>query len=165
MSDNFNQPNPFGQTNPYASPMFGAAPNQNLIQAVKGKVMPPAIFLLIVGVIGLGFSIFNFVYALVAGPPVIDPNVPEFLRNMQQSAVGPVAVVMQITFVLVNVVIILGAVQMLRFKTRPLAITASILAMVNLGTCCCIIGLPAGIWSLVILLSKDVIAAFQSSSQ
>ena len=165
MSDNFNQPNPFGQTNPYASPMFGAAPNQNLIQAVKGKVMPPAIFLLVVGVIGLGFSIFNVVWALVAGPPVIDPNAPELMKQIQQGGVGPFAAIMQIVFVAVNVVIILGAVQMLRFKTRPLAIAASILAMVNAGTCCCIIGLPVGIWSLVILMAKDVNAAFQTSSQ
>jgi hypothetical protein len=36
--------------------------------------------------------------------------------------------------------------------------------MINIGTCCCIIGLPAGIWSLVILLQPDVSKAFDQNS-
>lgn len=148
--------------NPFASPdsdLDRGRPRRAL--SVKSKVSPPAIFLLIVGGLGAIASVFNIVYALVSGPPVIDPNAPEFVRNMQAGAVGPLAFTIQAVFLIVNAVILAGALQMLRMQNRILAIAASVLAMVNVGTCCCCIGLPAGIWSLVVLLSPDVVQAFE----
>ena len=145
--------------NPYSSPQFNPG-NQNMQSSVKGKVLAPAIFLTVVGSLGILFSIFNCATAMIGEPPPIDPNAPEFLREMQKNAHGPVAVVIQGIFVVVNAVIIFGAVQMMRFQMWPLGLAASILAMVNIGTCCCILGLPGGIWSLVILLQADVKQAF-----
>jgi len=43
----------------------------------------------------------------------------------------------------------------------PLAMTASILSMLNFGNCCCLLGIPVGIWALVILLMPDVKEAFR----
>jgi serine/threonine protein kinase len=54
--------------------------------------------------------------------------------------------------------IILGALKMMRLETYPLAITASVLAMIT--TPGNIAGLPVGIWSLITLCRKDVRAAF-----
>jgi len=133
-------------------------------ESVKGKVLAPAIFLTVVGSLGILFSIFNVVVALISEPPPIDPNAPEFVRQMQKNAHGPIAAVIQGLFVVVNAVIIFGSVQMMRFQMWPLALTSSILAMINIGTCCCIIGLPAGIWSLVILFQGDVKQAFNGPS-
>jgi len=42
------------------------------------------------------------------------------------------------------------------------ALAASILAMVNVGSFCCVPGIPVGIWCLVILLTPEVRAAFQA---
>jgi hypothetical protein len=159
MAGDFNDPR-----NPYQSPFFGPeiAPKQSIRETVRGKVMAPAIFLLVVSLLGIAFSIFNCVFAMIADPPTIDPNAPEFLREMQLNTVGPVAAVVQGLFVALNTVILVGAIQMMRFRWWPWALTASILAMINFGTCCCVLGLPAGIWSLIVLFSQDVRTAFKT---
>jgi hypothetical protein len=171
MSSN-NPANPFGEPsgshfNPYSSPQHGGSANfppQNLVQMVKGKVIPPAIALIVVASIGLALSLFNVVFAVVAKPPVIDPNAPQWVQEFQKNQTGPVAMVVQGLMAIVNVVIIAGGVQMARIKTRPLGFVAAILAMVNFGSCCCILGIPAGIWSIVILCQSDVAKAFEQNS-
>jgi hypothetical protein len=57
--------------------------------------------------------------------------------------------------------IIYASMEMKKLKQWGLAVAASILAMVPCISPCCIIGLPIGIWSLVILMRDDVKAAFQ----
>ena len=59
----------------------------------------------------------------------------------------------------------LGAISMVRRGSRGLAMTAAILAMVPGLSCCCIAGLPLGIWSLIVLNNPDVKSSFQSHTQ
>lgn len=151
--------NPYGQ-NPYSSPNFAGPPGMR--PPLGAKVMAPAIALLVVSVIGIGASLFNVAFSF--SEPDIDPNAPPFVQEMQKGSVGPMAAVIQGIFVLVNAFIIFGAVQMMRQKMRGVAIAASVVAMVNFGTCCCVLGIPVGIWSVIILLQDDVRAAFESSA-
>lgn len=148
--------------NPYATPAYSAAPNLNpdLRQRVQGRVMAPAIALCVLASLGLALSIFNVGYALTEHP--VDPNVPEFMQAMQKGSQGTTAAIIQGCFVVVNSLILAGAVQMLRFRTWGLALTAAILAMINFSSFCCVPGMPVGIWSLVILLMPEVRAAFQA---
>ena len=152
---------PFGGANPYASPAFAPFQSPDPREQVKGRVIAPAIALIVVGVVGLAVSLFNFGFSFTE--PVIDPNAPEFIQGMQAGATGPVVAVVQGIFCLVNLFLIGGGVQMARFRTWGISLAASVLAMLNFGTCCCIVGLPVGIWSLVILLQPDVKAAFALS--
>jgi hypothetical protein len=121
---------------------------------------PPAIFLLVVGILGLLAAMGNMVFALALKPPPVDPNAPAFLQQMQQGGFGPLAAAIQGIWVIVNLVILAGAVQMMRRQTWGLGLAASILAMINLGSCCLLLGIPAGIWSLVVLLRPEVKDAF-----
>lgn len=106
-------------------------------------------------------TIVSLVAALVAAPPVADPNVPEWINEMQRSAHGPLAAGIQSAFILVNILIITGGIAMVRVKGWGLALTGTIIAMLNFGNLCCVLGLPIGIWSLVILLQNDVQARFK----
>lgn len=154
--------------NPYAPPESdldsGSPRKKSPIERVKGKVMAPAIALVIVGSLGLIMSIVNVVVAIATGPAIVDPNAPEFVRNFQQASVGPLAIVVQAAFILFNATIIGGGVQMLRFQSRVFAIVASVFAIVNIGTCCCVLGAPVGIWCLIVLMGQDVIRAFESAA-
>jgi hypothetical protein len=171
MSQPFGDPgssNPFSGSNPYQSPsyspsQFGSPPPVDPRETVRGRVMAPAIVLVVISALGLATSIFNVVFAF--GEPQIDPNDPPFVRQMKESSTGPVALTAQSAFVVVNLLIIGGAVQMMRFKTWGFALAASIIAMLNFGTFCCVLGLPVGIWSLVILLQPDVKQAFAFSDR
>jgi hypothetical protein len=120
---------------------------------------------LVVASLGLVLSIVNIVIAVVSPPPAVDPNAPEFVRGFQQGTVGPVAIIIQSGFVVFNGIIIAGAIQMMRFQSRVFAIVASIMAIVNVGTCCCTLGAPVGIWSLIILSMSDVSAAFDAATE
>jgi hypothetical protein len=124
-----------------------------------GYVLPPAVCLAVVGALGFLVTLFNVFYALTAHP-VINPTAPEWVKAMQQNSVGPQAAVLQGAFVLVNLVIILSAVVMMMRRAYPFAIIGSILAMVNIGTFCCVLGLPVGIWCLIVLCLEDVKASF-----
>lgn len=56
-------------------------------------------------------------------------------------------------------VMLYGANRMKQLKNYKLAIATSILAMLPCSACC-VLGLPVGIWSLVVLCNPDVRAAF-----
>lgn len=101
-------------------------------------------------------SIVSLVTALFVAAPAPDPNAPEWVNEMARGAHGPVAAVTQTVFIILNALIIAGGVAMIRVKGWGLGLTATIIAMINFGSFCCIIGLPIGIWSLVILLQGDV---------
>ena len=158
-SNPYGQP-PYGAPNPYSSPNFAGGPGGR--PPLGAKVMAPAIALLVVGIIGIAASLFNVAFSFQE--PDVDPNAPPFLQEMQKGSAGPQAAVIQSIFVLVNAFIIFGAVQMMRLKMRVLAIAATVVAMLNIGSCCCLPGIPIGIWSIVILLMDDVKAAFDANA-
>ena len=73
---------------------------------------------------------------------------------------GGIGIAVGILGILFDLVILFGAIKMRQLQNYGLAMTAAILAMLPCGLCC-IIGLPFGIWALVILLDANVKAAFQ----
>jgi hypothetical protein len=164
MNGDFDPSNPYSSPDPSNSSPY-SADDQYKRAAVTSKVMVPAIFLIVVGSLGIAASIFNVGYALVAEPPAVDPNAPEFVRQFQQGATGVFPALLHTMFTVVNGVIIFGAVQMLKIRSWAWAMAASIVAMVNFGTCCCVLGLPAGIWSIIVLANQDVKDVFSWPAQ
>lgn len=77
---------------------------------------------------------------------------------------GTFAVVSGIIGVLVSGVILFGGLKMKKLESYPLAIAASILAAVPCLSPCCVIGLPIGIWALVVLFKPEVKEAFNQNS-
>ena len=155
----------FRDDNPYVSPGYDPGSPDRRRAFVRGRVTAPAIVLIVVGGVGLALSLLSLAFALLGPAPRIDPKAPEFVREFQRGAAGPAAALIQAAFVVLNAVIVLGAVQMFRFESWGLAMAASILAIVNIGSCCCLVSLPIGIWSLLILMRPDVRAAFAQASR
>lgn len=62
---------------------------------------------------------------------------------------------------LVAPVIIFGAIKMMRGQSFGLSRTAAILAVVPLTSCCFLIGIPFGIWALIVLSQPDVKSLFR----
>lgn len=56
--------------------------------------------------------------------------------------------------------IVYGALQMKDLKNHTLAMVAAIVSMIPCVGPCCVIGVPAGIWALVVLNKSEVKAAF-----
>jgi len=60
----------------------------------------------------------------------------------------------------VSGVIFFGAMKMKSLENYGLAMAASIIAMIPCFSPCCLLGLPIGIWALVVLTKPDVKSAF-----
>jgi hypothetical protein len=159
-------PGPRGGPDDYVAPRrrgYGPhewADEEDEAERARRLLMPPAICLLVTGSLGLMADLFQVVFAFVPRPaPAAD--LPEFFREIQKGSSGPMAAVLGGLFAVVSVVIIVAALQMMRRRTWSLAITGSILAMGNLVNCCCLLGLPAGIYALVVLNKPEVRSTFE----
>jgi predicted Zn finger-like uncharacterized protein len=130
--------------------------------AARSAVAGPAISLMIVGGIGIVVAIAYLVMQAMnidlarqqVGPQANDPAFQAGLRFGKTAAyVGGTAGIFWGIFVLV------GAVMMKQLKSYGLAMTTCILAMVPCN-CCCVLGLPFGIWGLTALNKPGVKDAF-----
>jgi predicted Zn finger-like uncharacterized protein len=135
------------------------------------RLKPPAICLLVVYLIGVLCGGFGVVRILTAPPPKVEEIVAIFpalkghekeLEEQLKVMSGPAAVTMSFVWVILALVTVFGSLAMLSGKMRWLALVGSVAAMINLGTCCgCGLGLPFGLWALIVLLNEEVTNAFR----
>ncbi|MBX5480632.1 MAG: hypothetical protein IRZ16_02110 [Myxococcaceae bacterium] len=139
----------------------GSPPSGQAIDAVK----LPAIFLIITGAIGLVLALIGIVQHLIGANEaqlaqvMSDPNVPPAAKNfIQMSSKG--GVFSNIIVLLTSGFTIFGAMNMMKLRSFGLSMAAAIVAMLPcFGPCCCL-GLPIGIWALVVLNKPEVKSAF-----
>jgi hypothetical protein len=58
-----------------------------------------------------------------------------------------------------------GALRMMSLSSRGLAMFGSIVAMLPCVSGCCLVGLPVGIWCLVVLARPEVKAGFAATAR
>lgn len=129
------------------------------LQAVKG----PAIALMIIAGLGAAYYGLSGIFTLITGgamfhqelPPNISPQVRELIQGMQ----GPMIGVGNLVIAALNGLVFFGALKMLRLQSHGLAVTAAVIAMLPCQ-CCCVLGLPFGIWALVVLNRPEVKSQF-----
>jgi hypothetical protein len=124
--------------------------------------LAPAISLLAVAVLSLGFAIIysglQFLGAKQLPPPpagMSDANKAGFEIGVKIGLYGT-----PIVTTLWPVLILPGAIQMIRLRTRWLAITSSVVALLPCSPGC-LLGVPFGIWALVALNKQEVKDAFR----
>jgi len=74
---------------------------------------------------------------------------------------GTVGIISSILTMGIAVLILFGALRMSKLRSYGWAIAASILALAPCVSPCCLVGLPFGIWALVVLAKPEVKAAFR----
>ena len=143
--------------NPYVSPTI-PPPAQR--EKAPARLLSAGMAMIAVAGIGLAVAGFNFVYSF--GEAHVDPAAPQVVQEMQRGAVGPLATGMQGAFAMLNIFIIICGVQMMKMQNWGLGVTGAVLSMLNIGSCCCIAGIPIGLWSLAILTSPDIISMYNA---
>jgi len=146
---------------PISSP-FVSGSRDAALNAVKG----PAISLIVVASIGILICLFGIVSNLLRGsvqmpPPAnLPPEWQSFFQTMQHFQ-GPVGALINLFCAAMNGLVIFGAVKMMRLQSRAMAMVSCIVAMlpVTIG-CCCVLGLPFGIWGLVVMNKPEVKSEF-----
>ena len=124
------------------------------------QVSGPSVGLIITGVIGALLSLFVLI-ALGIGMSLgtlFGGRDYGWYEDIYGGAIG-----MGSSFLglLVAIFIIYAALKMKDLIQWNLAVVASVLAMIPCISPCCIIGLPVGIWSLVVIMRPDVKTAFK----
>lgn len=123
------------------------------------QVSGPSVGLLVTGIIGAIFSLISMI-TIGIGTSISSYWMDEIPDRYAEFYQGAVALSSAAVGLLVAVFIIYTALKMKNLEQWGLAMAASILAMIPCISPCCIVGLPIGIWCVVILSRPDVKAAF-----
>lgn len=128
--------------------------------AAAARVSGPAIFLILVGILDIlvaflmiGYTFTDF-YAEAMAPLTSMPNSPYTPESMKI-----IQVVQSLLGVAIGGFVIFGGLQMKGLKSHGLAMAGAIAAMLPCAGCCWL-GIPAGIWALVVLSKPEVKAGF-----
>ena len=128
------------------------------LSAVKG----PSIAIIIIASLGIIYYVFSGFLVIIGHGGMTRPmpsNVPPEWQSFIQASQGPMAGVLNLVFAAIYGFLIFGALKMLKLQSHTLAMITCIVAMLPCG-CCCIFGLPFGIWGLVVLNKADVKSQF-----
>jgi hypothetical protein len=148
--------------NPYLAPTQYGQPTQLFAApglAAANRVAGPAIALIVTGALGIAGQLLGLVGNLVqmgGGMAGGGPN------DMPMLFSGGAGIVMGIINLALGAVVIVGAVKMKNLESYGFAMAAAIIAMIPCISPCCLLGLPFGIWALVVLSDAGVKAAFRS---
>mgnify|MGYP001220606244 CR=1 FL=1 len=132
-------------------------------QAAQQKVSGPAIFMMVMAILGilgnivnLGLSVFGTglmgAAAGSSGGGMSDAQQFELIANLVSGVGG------SIIGLVIQGLILFGSIKMKNLQSYGLSMTAAILSITC--NCCCPIGWGAGIWALVVLADPKVKAAF-----
>ena len=117
----------------------------------RARVEGPAIGLVVLSTITAGLSLVGLV-AL---------SIPGLNQHRGEWSSIPVDKLELGSSLAVELVILVGAIFMMRLENRPLALAACVLAVIPCTSPCCCIGIPFGIWGLSALHDPQVREAFR----
>ncbi len=147
----------FAAASPSPVPTIAVVPPSGPDAAAQ--VNGPAIGLIVVAVLGAVAQIASLIFN-VAGASFVArhqmANQPAW-ANMFSGTVG---VVSGLIALLLSGLIFFGATRMKKLENYGLAMAVSIIAMIPCFSPCCLIGLPIGIWAVVVLSKPEVKSAF-----
>lgn len=140
------------------APGFGG-PNRGV---AASKVNGPAIGLMATAGIGILLQLVSLAMNMLGtGLNMANmaggSNTPDAIANMMGGTLGVIGSIMGI---LIGGLIIFGALKMRQLQNWGLSLAATILAMIPCLSPCCCLGLPIGIWALVVLLDDNVKRSF-----
>ena len=135
-----------------------------MMNDARVRLQYPAIGLILVGAInavsGL-LVILGTVTNLAKGPTRQVLENPDRLLGYQTWIVT--STLSALITIIVSPLIIYGAMQMLGARKYSMAKIAAILSLIPCTSLCCVLGIPAGIWGLIVLNKPEVKAAFDNS--
>lgn len=127
-------------------------PNEQVNGPATGLIVTAILGFVVQG-LGILANVFGFAFTQGLSPTGSDAALNFFS--------GTIGIAMNVIAVGVGVVVLVGAQKMKRLESHGFAMAASILALVPCISPCCVVGIPIGIWSLVVLAKPEVKGAFR----
>lgn len=149
------------------SPAFGApiTPVPPQADPIR-RLGAPGIALIVLGSLIILGSIGDLVFSMRGSgqsmPQIGNPQVDQILRSLEGGMRGPMAIFWALVHTAAGVLILMAGVRLRQARSYSLVMTAAILAMIPCTAgCCCLIGLPIGIWVLMTVKEPTVKAVFK----
>jgi hypothetical protein len=125
------------------------------------QVLGPSTGLLVAGILGAILEVtFLFIEIIGTSMEAFWKWQDEIPRRYADILEGGFWITSSFVGILVAAFIIYASLKMKDLKQWGICVTASILAMIPCISPCCIVGLPIGIWCLVVLMRPEVKNAF-----
>lgn len=140
----------------------GGLERESALRQVRG----PAAGLIVTGVLGFICTLLLWVFqatilALLSQILPVDPQFDSVLKQIQNPAQTGYQIGSNILALIVCAIVTLGGVRMQSLRSRGLCMAASILALLPCVCPVCCIGIPIGIWGLVVLGKPEVSSQFR----
>jgi hypothetical protein len=128
-------------------------------QDAMKRVQGPAIGLIATAAFGFfaSFSVF-WIKPIMKSFAVDNPDVAKMVEMMNMGALGIAQVLFAIAL---SVFIFYGGLKLKRLENHGLCVGAAWVALIPCISPCCCIGLPFGIWALVVMNKPEVKSQFQ----
>ena len=154
-----------------------AAPSSPPGASPSEQVSLPGIFLMVLGAFGDLVGAMGLLQSALSKGDSVQKTIAELNDTLSSLGLGnqvdqhlieqlvraseKTSVMFGLFGMLLSAVVFVGGLQMRMLKMYPLALAACIIAMLPCyGWCCCIVGMPVGIWGLVLLLKPEIKNAF-----
>ncbi len=146
----------------------------------KASVRFPATLLIVTGVLAILAAAIGLIQ-LPKVPAQMDQMIEEIeadqqmeqkqkdstkkiLTSIKEQAQEPYMPGVYIASIVCGLLVVVGGIKLFNLSGRALPMLGSVLAMIPCTVgCCCVIGLPAGIWSIVVLNRPNIRAAMAAS--
>ena len=138
----------------------GLPASQPQAALASALVNAPAIFLIVVNAL----AIIGALAGLSSGftPEMLD-SIPGMDAAAKRAITQMVAmqVPANIIALLLGSFCLFGAISMMNLQRHTVCVVAAVITLINCTSCCCGLGLAAGIWALIVLAKPEVRAAFK----
>ncbi len=150
-------PPPGGGFTPPPGGGFGGPPNPSKAQ---GMVSGPAIGLIVTAIIGILWQLVSFLMNLLGTGIGAMATAGGDSSGVGSLFSGVVGLVFNVIWFLMGGLVIFGAIKMKNLQSYSLAMAASVVAALPCTSPCCFLGLPIGIWAIVMLMNQEVKGSF-----
>lgn len=133
---------------------FGGPPGGGGGVDAKAALATPALLMTISGGLGIGFGLLGILYQLVTA--LLSNNV---MAGLIGAAVG---IVFSLAFIIGNALVLYAGMQARALKGHTLVMVGSVVACLPfcVGFPCCLLGLPAGILTIMAIIKPEIKAQF-----
>jgi len=128
----------------------------------RQRINAPSIALLVTGILGGALQVIGLLVNLLGfgmGAMMADQGASDALSMLFSGTFG---VALSLVGLVIAGFIIFAAMKMRNLESWGLSAGGAIVAMIPCISPCCLLGLPIGIWCLVILFDESVKEAFSS---
>jgi hypothetical protein len=153
---------PLSEFPEFAAPPSGAPPAfpipATTAAGAAEQVNGPALALIIFAVLGFLLQATSLLFRLVGTSLLAANRLPNQAWLSMFS--GTMGILFSVVGILVSGLILYGGLNMRKLENYGLVMAASVLAMIPCLSPCCLLGLPIGIWALVVLAKPEIKGAF-----